>query len=216
MDYTSLRQKLISDNSLQGLSNAEIAQSLNSQRITENPITEAPQILKPTTLNELTAFADGDEWANLNSIKDFGSWASPRIDLDELLFPSSNLTKLLLRAIATAAPEMWDEPLFDLIDFALENLTNLETYPRNAGELIYPEPTEAEPEPLPRSLLNAIGVVLVEQGILSLRTFGLMAARLQEVYDDPSWTPQILIDSWSVDNLGKRVSPGDVQRALEG
>lgn len=214
MNIQVLRDKIDSDSELTALDDnyVAIAEILNEKPLIDNPdpVQQVPDL---PSFEQLTYLATGDEWAAINQIKKVDDWATPRIDLDEITAPSSDETKALLRAIAATAPDQWEGSMFDLIRHGLENIQDTETYPRINGQLITPDPTPEDPNPQSRSLLNAIGVVLIEQNILSLATFQAMAARLQQTKDDPDYSAQIQGQSWGEENGFGTVLPDQVRRA---
>jgi hypothetical protein len=211
MDLQPIKDQIDSSPSLLALNNdyPAIAAILSERPEIDNPepIQQVPDL---PSFGQLTHLATDDEWSAIDAIDNVDQWGGALISSVGLASPE---VKQLLRAIATAAPEQWEGSLFDLIRYGLETIEDPSAYPRINGDFIFPDATPADPNPHPRSLLNALGTVLVEQGILSLDTFLKMAARLQRTKDDPNYSPKILGDSWAMLNGYGEVSAEQVRSA---
>lgn len=205
----AIRAKIQSDSSLTALDDdyPALLSALSAPTTIPNPVTVAPQIPDYPNLDQLTFLTSFTERAAIDAIESFDDWAIAR-----LVNPAvSDEIKSFLWSIAMTAPENWEGSAFDLIEYALTNLTT--SLPKINGQLIFPDPLPSPP--IPRTLLNIIGTVFVDQGVISQSSFDAIGARLLQVKTDPEWTATINGPSWLEDNGIVFADEADIQQALE-
>lgn len=134
-----------------------IAEDLTAPTTISNPVTVAPQVSDYPDLEQLTYLATYAEKAAIDAIDPLDDWAIMKL-VDPLV---SDETKGFLWAIAMAAPGSWEGSAFNMIKYALEEIETV--FPRLNGQLIFPDPVPNPP--VPRTLLNLIGTVLVDQSV---------------------------------------------------